>query len=434
MRLLLFLITAVCVVLPVGAQATFHGNMGRTGAFDSVGPKVTPSVKWTFKTEGPIFSSPTIADGVVYIGSSDTTLYAVNQSAGTLKWKYKTNAPVTSSATIARGLVYFTSFDGILHAVVAETGLPKWRFSIEGEERRFEAKGLHGTTPAGQVIPDNWDVFLSSPAVMNDRVYFGAGDGNVYAVDAQTGVLIWKFSTGNVVHASPAVANGIVVIGSWDSYLYGLDADTGVEKWRFKTGEDPVTNNQVGFQASPVIVDGVVYTGCRDAHVYAVDLVTGRKKWDYYTKKSWVIGTPAVRDGAVYAGTSDSHLFHGLDAKSGRPRFTVDLKAPLYSSPALSGGLAYVGSFNGRLYAIDTISGKISWEFQTESSRLDPLKVLNPDGTFKRESYARFFYDFQDMYVGMFRRFSVGAILSSPTVDQGEIYFGATDGLLYALR
>jgi len=51
-------------------------------------------------------------------------------------------------------------------------------------------------------------VFLSSPAVSGGMVYFGSGDHHVYALDARTGDLKWKFATGNVVHASPAVADG----------------------------------------------------------------------------------------------------------------------------------------------------------------------------------------------------------------------------------
>jgi eukaryotic-like serine/threonine-protein kinase len=138
-------------------------------------------------------------------------------------------------------------------------------------------------------------VFTSSPAVAQGKVYFGSGDGNVYAIDAKSGVLAWKFATGDVVHASPAVAGNTVYIGSWDGRLYAIDAESGQQKWAFEAGQDPTYHNQVGFQSSPAVVDGTVYVGCRDAHVYALDAASGRKKWDYPTSKSWVNGTPAVR-------------------------------------------------------------------------------------------------------------------------------------------
>jgi len=113
----------------------------------------------------------------------------------------------------------------------------------------------------------------------NGGVFFGSGDGNIYALNAASGVLTWKFKTGDVVHASPAIAGGRLFVGSWDSYFYALDAVTGKEKWRFKTGEDPVIHNQVGIQSSAAVVDGVVYFGCRDSNFYALDAATGEKKW-----------------------------------------------------------------------------------------------------------------------------------------------------------
>src|SRR5437763_14612997 len=113
-------------------------------------------------------------------------------------------------------------------------------------------------------MQDACDMFTSSPAVANAIVFFGSGDGNVYAADAQTGVLQWKFATKDVVHASPAVVGNTLYIGSCDSYLYALDTESGLGKWSFKTGEDPTIHNQVGFQSSPAVVDGRVHVGCRE--------------------------------------------------------------------------------------------------------------------------------------------------------------------------
>ena len=416
------------------AQTTFHGNAARTGVYESPGPQQLNGVKWSFKTDGAVISSPAVANGTVFVGSLDTFLYAVDQEAGTQKWKFKTEGPISSSPAVANATVYFSGYDGVFYALAADTGAVKWRFSTERGERRFEARGIHGSRPSGQTIPDPFDIFTSSPAVFEKRVYFGSGDGNVYALDAQTGLLAWKFATGDVVRASPAVANNTVYVGSWDSFLYALDADTGVEKWRFKTGEDPVDHNQVGFQSSPAVVDGVLYVGCRDAHVYAIDAATGRKRWDYYTSKSWVNVTPAVGGGTVYVNTVDTRKFLALDAKTGRLRFSLDMKTGTFSSPALAGGMVYIGNLNGRMSAIDIESRKVAWEFQTESSRNDPLGILNPDGTRVQGKFKPTFYDFQDMYIIWYRNFSVGAIVSSPVVAGGVLFFGSTDGLLYALR
>jgi outer membrane protein assembly factor BamB len=248
------LILLLLTVPTAMAQATFHGDAARTGVYPTAGPVQLTGTKWTFKTDGPIIGSPAVANGVVYVGSVDGNMYAVDQETGKQKWKFKTFASrqVTSSPAIANGLVYFGGFDGIVYAVDAQTGTLKWNFVAE-YERRFEGKRLHGYPSGFQTIPDSWDIYTSSPAVFNGRVYIGSGDGNVYCVDAVTGILQWKFATGDIVHASPAVANNTVYIGSWDSYLYALDAETGQEKWRFKTGEDTYIHNQQGFQSSPVL-------------------------------------------------------------------------------------------------------------------------------------------------------------------------------------
>ena len=418
---------------PAWAQATFHGNPARTGVYGGPGPTRLSGVKWVFKTGGPIVTSPAVVDGVVYIGALDGHLHAVDVQSGQEKWKFKSRMPIASSPAVAQGTVYFVSSTGTLAALDGATGTPKWVFAAE-YERKFQAKNLHGYPSAAQTIPDAWDIFTSSPALANGKVYFGSGDGNVYAVDAASGVLQWKFQTGDVVHASPAVVDGVVYIGSWDSYLYALDAETGQLRWSFKTGEDPVIHNQQGFQSSAAVVDGTVYVGCRDAHVYAIDALTGRKKWDYPTSKSWVIGTPAVRDGVVYVGTSDSARFMALDAQLGRLRFNFDAKAYIFSSAALAGGMAYVGSHNGKLYALDTKTGKLEWEFQTDASKADPLKVLNPDGSFNQDAFAPLFGDFEDMYLDFYRYRSVGAVMSSPAVAGGVVFFGSMDGNLYALQ
>ncbi|HEV8336999.1 MAG TPA: PQQ-binding-like beta-propeller repeat protein [Candidatus Polarisedimenticolia bacterium] len=416
-----------------GAQATFHGDVARTGVFGSPGPKRFGGVKWTFKAGGPIVASPVVADGVVYVGSLDGHLYAIDQESGKEKWNFKSRMPIASTAAVAGDTLYFVSSVGSLAALETATGKPKWVFAAEFE-KRFEAKNLHGLPSAAQTIPDAWDLFTSSPAVANGKVYFGSGDSNVYAVDAATGLLQWKFQTGDVVHASPAVADGTVYIGSWDSRLYALRAETGELRWSFQAGEDPSIHNQVGFQSSPAVVDGVVYVGCRDAHVYALDAGTGRKKWDYPTSKSWVIGTPAVRKGTVYVGTSDSSRFMALDAKTGRLRFNFDAKAYMFSSAAVAGDLAYVGDHNGRLYAIEADTGRLAWEFQTEGSRKDPMKALNPDGRLNQEAFKPLFGDFQDMYIDYYRFISIGAVVSSPAVSRGVVYFGSMDGTLYALQ
>ena len=216
----------------------FRGNLQHTGVYNAPGVAQFKQIKWKFHTSGRVISSPAVVGGVAYFGSTDGNLYAVNIASGKLTWKFATGSWVVSSPAVASGIVYFGSYDSNFYAVDATTGQLKWKFQTGGE-RRYAGKHLHHLEPAAERMPDPWDFFLSSPSVWNGVVYFGSGDGNVYALDANSGALKWKFQTGDVVHSSPAIADGTLYIGSWDTYLYALDAGNGKEKWRFKTGDDP---------------------------------------------------------------------------------------------------------------------------------------------------------------------------------------------------
>jgi outer membrane protein assembly factor BamB len=180
------------------------------------------------------------------------------------------------------------------------------------------------------------------------------------------------------------------------------------------------------------VVDGIVYFGCRDSNFYAVDARTGQQKWKFNNKGSWVIASPAVRDGKVYFATSDSGLFYALDAKSGALIFAQKFIWPMFSSPAIAGNRLYIGSHEGKLIAIDLVSQKPAWIFQTEGSRKNGPRFTKPDGSPNYD--AAFSEDFYDNLVeGVGKMLSVGAILSSPAVVDNVIYVGSADGNLYAL-
>jgi eukaryotic-like serine/threonine-protein kinase len=430
------LVALLCVCLPAALWASplasFRGDERHSGIYQAVGAPILHGVRWKFKTNGPVVSTPAIAGDTAYVGSNDHYLYAVNLANGELRWKFKTGSRVASSPAVNGGRVYFGSYDGNFYALDARTGEQKWKFATAGEHR-FTARHIHGAEPAAESMPDPFDFFLSSPTVAGGMVYVGSGDGNVYALDAESGVSRWKFQTGNVVHASPAVAYDTVYIGSWDSFFYALDAKTGRERWRFKTGEDPAISNQVGIQSSAVVADGIVYFGCRDANLYALDAATGAKLWAFPNKGSWVISTPIVRDGTLYFATSDSGLFHALDAKSGALRYSLSFSHwPMFSSPAIAGRVLYIGSHAGTLLAIDLDKHATAWSFRTDGAVRNAAAYTQKNGEPNYEAaFSDFFYD--DLVIGVWRMMSVGAVLSSPVVDEDAIYFGSTDGNIYAI-
>jgi outer membrane protein assembly factor BamB len=417
---------------PSDSQTMFRGNAAHTGVYAGRGPREFHRIKWKFVTGSRIIGSPVIHENAIYFGSDDGNVYSVDAESGRQLWRTTTRGPVPCTPAIVDNTLYVGSYDGKFYALAAKTGDVKWKFATEGE-RRFEAKGLHGMQPKTQTIADPFDTYLSSPVVTEGSVYFGSGDGHLYALNAGSGELRWKFKTGDVIHASPAYANGVLFFGSWDSYFYAVDAKTGKEKWRFHGGEDSLLHNQVGFQSSPAVVDGIVYTGCRDAQLYALDAATGKEKWKFDNALSWVITSPAIVDGKVYFGTSDSSLFHIVDAATGKSLVKQDAKAYTFSSPAVTDDTVYIGILNGTLAARDRKSGELLWEFQTESSRQNQGWVLTSDHRFNMPFL--FFDNWREgPLVAQMRQMSVGSIFSSPLVANGVVYFGSTDGYLYAVE
>jgi len=410
----------------------FRNDPAHSGNYAGTGVPAFHGLKWSFHTNGEIVSSPAIVDGVIYVGSNDGNLYAIDQQTGSLKWKFPTEARVASSPAVANGLVYFASYDGNFYAVDAATGKLLWKFSNAGE-RRYAATHLHGSVPAGETMPDPFDVYLSSPTVWSGAVYFGSGDGNIYALDAGSGALKWKFHTGDVVHASPAIVDGKLYIGSWDSYFYALNAANGKKLWSFKTGEDPDIHNQVGIQSSATVANGIVYFGCRDSNFYALDAATGKQRWLYNNKGSWVITSPVVHGDKVYFATSDSKLLHILNAQTGAHIGSFKSAWPIFSSPAIAGNTLYLGVQDGKLSAIDLSSNQTLWTFQSEGSRKNLAALSKPDGSPNYEiAFTSNFYD--DLLIGFGKTHTVGNFVSSPVISGNTLYIGSADGNLYALE
>lgn len=412
-------------------SAMFRGGPEHLGNYAGPVPRLD-SVAWKFLTRGRVISSPAVAGGLVVVGSTDGSLYALNRADGTQRWKFDTKGPVTSSPAMAEGIVYVASVDGNVYAVDSATGAQRWVFATRGE-RRFTAPGIHGAIPRTERMPDPFDVFISSPTVVNGVVFIGSGDQQVYALDARTGALKWSFATGDVVHAAPAVANNTVYIGSWDRNLYALDAATGKEKWRYTTGNDTTIYNQIGLASSPAVAGGMVFVGGRDGKFHAVNQKTGEPVWTHDNRGGWTIASPAVRDGVVYFPTSDGTRFKALEAATGAVKFDLQNKAVSFSSPALVGEVAFYGTSDGYLQAVSLTTGAVRNTFRTEGSKANGDRYTDENGRLKTGlMYPDRTLD--GMMIGMRTMQSLGSILSSPTVVDGVLYVGSTDGHLYAIR
>lgn len=209
-------------------------------------------------------------DGTFYIGSSDRILRAV-RSDGVVRWTFSMSAPIISSPVVelsADGTrttaIYVADVSGLV-SKVTNVGRPVPDFSF--------VRGSIGATQSSPALTEH--------PVGGKRLYVGSDDGNLYAVDAGTGDLIWSFGTGGFIRSSPAVvlnaaaaSDPIVIVGSFDGTLYYV-RDTGdaaelVSSFRVpenRTSPDAPR----AIESSPAVgADGSVYFGADDGRVYAV--------------------------------------------------------------------------------------------------------------------------------------------------------------------
>jgi outer membrane protein assembly factor BamB len=410
----------------------FRGDLYHSGIYPFKALEEGPRIEWEYKTRGEIYGSPVVDDDRLFIGDEAGILYAIDKADGKLLWRFQAGGGLASTPAVYRERIFFMSRDGKFYAVNTIDGKLAWTFSTAGE-KRFSAPGIHGLSPSDSLMTDDWDFYLSSPAINDKMICFGTGSGNVYALNTGTGKKIWEFETGDVVHSSPAIAYGKVYIGSWDSYFYALEQSTGKLSWKFKTGVDTLIYNQVGIQGSPVISDSTVYFGCRDSHVYSLDALTGDLKWKYFNDYSWVIVTPLCYKDQLIFATSDSQKFRVLNQTDGTLRYELPIFGFIFSSPLITGHFCYFGSFNGTVYGIDLEREKVAWNFLTPEVVRDSLEILNNDHSIKfekifRESTKQGMADALD-FLG-----SIGPVLCSPVVDNGILYFGTANGSLYAIK
>ena len=219
---------------------------------------------WRFEA-GVIESSPALVDGVLFFGSWDRNVYALDVSTRKPLWTFETGDEVKAAPAVAGGTVYIGSYDGKVYAIDAETGQERW-----------SSEGRAGVGGSGN--------FYATAAVAYGRVFVGSTDGKVYAFGARSGELLWAQSTGGFVYSSAAVYRRTVYVGSYDGNLYALDAATGDVRWTFPTGGR--------ISGAATVIAGIVYVSTLEERTFALDAATGEQVWSFPDGKY----TPIVAD------------------------------------------------------------------------------------------------------------------------------------------
>jgi serine/threonine protein kinase len=271
---------------------------------------------WKYATEGGVVSRPVITDGAVFFGSEDKNLYVVSARHGRLNWTYQTGGPIHSSPSLAEGHIFLGSDDYNLHAVNTISGRCSWKFNAASPIR-------------------------STPLIAQDHVYFGVESGDFYSLDF-TGTVRWRFNARRGITSSPAINQGVLYFGSLDSTLYALEAKTGWVIWRFRLGKPSIT--------TPYVWDNLLFTGAIDGVIYCIDTGSAKEVWRFTTENQ-VTGSPIVYKDSLYCGSVDGNLYC-LDTQSGRLRWKFSTQGPITGTPLAFNDIVYIGSADHNLYAL----------------------------------------------------------------------------------
>ncbi|WP_138430680.1 PQQ-binding-like beta-propeller repeat protein [Fodinibius saliphilus] len=380
---------------------------------------------WEVKTDGKIFGSATYTNGTIYVGNITGSLLALNAKNGEKIWELAVGGRWASKPLVRNKSIYQLNGNGTFYSIDIKNGKIQWSFKTGGEHRMLRSTEKKS-------YRDIWDYYLSGATFQNETVYFGSSDGFIYALNAITGKLKWKFKTSGEVHATPIVNDSLVYAGSMDGTLYALNAADGSLLWDFDTIGSRFFPKG-GIQRGPIFYDGMVLFGSRDFNLYALNPKTGKGLWNYRDPGSWIVASPAASDDNIFIGTSDSHLFYNFDTTSGKVKWKKKLNMRVYGSAAIDEERVYFGCFNGFLYGLNIKNGDIEWQFQTNGSNRNYYTIFNKDHTFKEE-FELYGSTIASMQDGEKKLQTLGSILASPVIANEKLYIGSTDSTFYAVE
>lgn len=334
---------------PASEIILYRGNARRTGIYDFPGIRQQPEVVWQVKVASTWLMPPMFADGLLYTGSGDGTLYALNAETGEQVWSVGGFGQLELTGAMAGNKIIAGGYSKLVKALDRKTGDELWTYSTEY-------------------------VIQGSPLIVGDRVFI-ATDHAVYALDLESGQLIWNVRTGteDAFMGAPAYDKGVIYT-TGGKILLALDAQTGKEIWRVEKDE-----NFLGL----AVANQLVYVGNWDQNFYAFDQATGQERWSFKAG-SMFWSAPAVDENTVYAGNIDKYLY-ALNAQTGELRWSFETAGDAVSEPLVSDGVVYVSDSSHEtsrgprhLYALDAATGQQLWVFETTSTFL-PAPALGND-------------------------------------------------------
>lgn len=230
--------------------------------------------KWKFMAGDKIWTTPVIANNLVYFGSHDRTVYALELRSGNVKWQFSTGGAIVARPLVWRDMVLIGSFDRRLYALDAKTGTEVWTF--DGS--------------------DNW--FWAGATASNNLVFAPSMDGHVYALD-RVGNLQWDYDAGSPLVADPVIVPRGLVVASrgGDVSLIDINAGTLINEYSDINPTKilsplftlPIPEDELsltGIQASGDNQQESVFIGAQDGTVYRIQAKSGLiKVWCFDTEE-----------------------------------------------------------------------------------------------------------------------------------------------------
>jgi outer membrane protein assembly factor BamB len=316
----------------------FRGGPEQTGAATARLPDKL-EVLWKFETGDAIEGTPAVSRGVVFVGSLDEHLYALDLNSGAQKWKFKAG-PIKAPVGVRHGRVYVGNFDGLFQCFEAADGKKVWAFEAGGE-------------------------ITSGANFAGDTILFASHDETLYCLD-RDGKPRWKYKAQGPVYGTPSLAGKYTFVAGCDSALHVIDLADGKEKASVDLG------GQSG--ATPAVVGDRLYVGNMGNNFLAVDWKKAAVEWSFRAERrpEAYYSSAAVAGDLVVVGSRDKRV-HALKRKDGTGAWSFLTGGRVDSSPVIDGGRVYVGSMDGKLYVLDLASGR-----QLQKIELDGAVVGSP--------------------------------------------------------
>jgi outer membrane protein assembly factor BamB len=201
------------------------------------------------------------------------------------------------------------------------------------------------------------------PIFVGGKLYAVNNSGYAYALDADTGKVLWERRIGRLNASSPAYyRHRLYIVNLVPGHIVKLDAKTGRIVWK-----KPLPGRA---ESSPVVLDRTVYFGCEDGGLYALSTVSGNVRWATQLGGP-VKSAPAYYGGRLYVGDYGGYM-NAVDAKTGKLIWQSGSLGPgfgasgqFYSTPAVAYGRVYAGNNDGRVYSFDISDGTLAWSYST---------------------------------------------------------------------